>query len=78
MLDQLEKVNGRVQERGLEFLFQVDVFLFGIGALNVLGDVDERDDVDSELTENRADDVKVEDVVLGSFFGELLDRLALS
>ena len=75
LLDELEEVNGRVEERGLEFAFQVDVGVFGFGALHVLRYVDERGDVDGELREHRQDDVRVEDVVLRAFLGELLDRL---
>ncbi len=43
-------------------------------ALHVLGDVDERHDVDRKLTEYGADNVWIEDVVLRSFSGQLLDR----
>lgn len=43
--------------------------------MDVVGDVDERGDVDSELAEDGRDDVPVPDVVLRSLFGELFDRL---
>jgi hypothetical protein len=35
--------------------------------------VDKCDDVNGELAEDRADDVKVEDVVLGALFREAFD-----
>lgn len=44
-------------------------------ALNIIGEVDEGDDVDGELAENGANYVRVEDVGLGPFFGETLDGL---
>lgn len=75
MLDELEEVDGRVEEGGLEFLLEVRVGHFGFRALDILRDVDERGDVDGELAEDRADDVDVEDVVLGALFAEGFDRL---
>ena len=38
-------------------------------ALHVLGDVDERHDMDRKLTEHGADNVRVEDVMLRSLSG---------
>lgn len=64
MLDELEEVDGRVEEGGFEFLFEVRVGVFGLDALDVLRDVYESDDVYGELAEDGADDVDVEDVVL--------------
>jgi hypothetical protein len=75
LLDELQEVDCGVQKGGLEVLLQVWVGVLGLDALHVLRDVDERDNVDSELTEDRADDVDVEDVVLGSLLGEGLDGL---
>ena len=74
-MDELQKVDGAVQERGFEFLLEVDVGLAGLSTLHVLRDVDERDNVDGELAEDGANNVEVEDVVLGTFFGEAFDRL---
>ena len=45
-------------------------------ALDVGGDVDEGDDMDCELPQDRPDDVRVEDVRLGAFFGEAFDGLS--
>lgn len=44
-------------------------------ALDVLRDVDQCGNMNSELAKNRANDVKVEDIVLRSLFGQLFDRL---
>ena len=75
MLNELEEVDCGVEKRGLEVLFQVRVGVLGFDALDVLGDVDEGDDVDGELTEDGANDVNVEDVVLGTLFREGFDGL---
>ena len=75
LLDELEKVNGGVEEGGLEFFLEVRVGVLGLDALDVLRDVDEGGDVDCELAEDGADDVDVEDVVLGTFFGQSLNGL---
>ena len=40
-------------------------------------DVDQGDEVDSELAKDGADDVDVEDVVLGAFFREGFDGLTI-
>ena len=69
LLDKLQQVDGAVEEGGLEFAFEIDGLATGFGALHVIGYVNERGDVDGELAENRADDVRVEDVGLGPFFG---------
>ena len=75
LLDELEKVDGRVEQRRRELGLEVDA----LGARRDLvaepGNVDERDHVHGELAENGADDVKVEDVGLGTLLGETLDRL---
>ena len=69
LLDQLQQVDGAVEQRGLELALQIDAVLAGFGALHVVGDVDEGDDVDGELAEYGADDVEVEDVWLWALFG---------
>ena len=77
MLDELQEVDGRVEEGGLEFALEVDfgaVFAF-FEAVHEVGDVHEGGDVDGELAEDRGDDVPVPDVVLWAFAGELLDGL---
>ncbi len=71
----MEEVDGAVEKGGFEFAFKVDVVTARFVALNIVGEVDEGDDVDGELAENGANDVRVKDVRLGSFFGETLDRL---
>ena len=75
MLNELEEVDGAVEKGGFEFAFKVDVVAARFVALNIVGKVDEGDDVDGELAENGANDVGVEDVGLGTFFGETLDGL---
>jgi hypothetical protein len=40
-----------------------------------LGDIDERNDMDGELAEDRANDINVENVVLRALLGEGLDGL---
>jgi hypothetical protein len=75
LLDELEQVDGGVEERGLEFFLEVGHGLLGLGALHVLADVDEGGNVDGELAEDGADDVGVEDVVLWALFGEGFDGL---
>ena len=75
LLDQLEEVDGAVEERGLEFAFEVDVRGTRFGAMNVVGEIDQGRDVDGELAEDRADYVRVEDVGLRPFFGETFDGL---
>ena len=77
LLDELEQVDGGVEEGGLEFAFEVGGGGGGCGvvAVDVVGDVDEGGDVDGELAKDGADDVGVEDVGLRAFFGEALDGL---
>ena len=75
LLDELEEVDGAIEKGGFEFAFKVDVVAARFVALNIVGEVDQGDDVDGELAENGANDVRVEDVGLGPFFGETLDGL---
>lgn len=75
LLDELQEVDCGVQEGGLEVLFEIGVRVLGLDALHVLRYVDECDDVDCELAEDRADNVDVEDIVLGTLLGEGLDGL---
>ena len=71
----MEEVDGTVEKRGFKFAFKVDVVAARFVTLNIVGEVDEGDDVDGELAQNGANDVRVEDVGLGPFFGETLDGL---
>jgi hypothetical protein len=77
LLDELEEVNGTVEERRFELGLEVDLgaIFFLLELVDVVGDVDQSDDVDCELAEDGWDDVPVPDVVLWSLFGELFDRL---
>ena len=75
MLNELEEVDGAVKKGGLEVAFKVDVVAARFVALNIVGEVDEGDDMNPKLAENGANDVRVEDIGLGSFFGETLDGL---
>jgi hypothetical protein len=77
LLDELEEVDGAVQEGGLKLLFQIDlgaVFLL-FKLVDVVGDVDQGGNVDGELSEDGWNDVPIPDVVLWAFFGELFDGL---
>ena len=71
----MEEVDGTVEEGGFEFAFEVDVVAARFVALHVVGEVDEGDDVDGELAENGANDVRVEDIGFRPFFGETFDGL---
>ena len=77
LLDELQQVDGAVEERGLELALEVDgaAVFHGLELGHVLGDVDEGGDVDGELAEDRGDDVPVPDVVLRAFLRELLNGL---
>lgn len=75
MLDQLEEVDGGVEEGWVEFLFEIWIVFSGFETSDVAGDVDQRDNVDGELPKNTADDVDVENIRLRSLLGELFDRL---
>lgn len=75
LLDKLQKVDGRVKERRFEFTLKIDVRFLGLSALHVTGNVDQGDNVDSELSKNGADDVRVEDIRLGSFLRKSFNRL---
>jgi hypothetical protein len=52
LLDQLEQVDGRIEKRWLEFAFEVNVRLLGLRALDILGEVDKRPDMDCKLAED--------------------------
>ena len=74
-MDELEEVDGAVEEGGLELAFEVDVRVVGLDARDVAGDVDKGGDVDGELAQDGAHDVEIEDFGLWAFFGEGFDRL---
>lgn len=75
LLNELEQVHSAIEEGGFEFAFEVDLFSPGFAGLDVVGEVDEGGDVDGKLAEDGADDIGIEDVRLGPFFGEAFDRL---
>ena len=75
LLDELEEVNGAIEKGRFKLAFKVDVVAARFVASNIVGEVDEGDDVDGELAENGANDVRVEDIGLRSFFGETFDGL---
>jgi len=80
LLDELQEVDGAVEEGGLEFGFDVGIehevlFFEWLDGGDVARDVDKSDDVDCELAEDGTDDVRVEDVGLRAFFGECFDGL---
>ena len=70
LLDELEKVDGAIEEGGLKFALEVDLLSSGFDTLDVVGKVDEGDDMNGELAEDGADYVRIEDVGLGAFFRE--------
>jgi len=51
------------------------LFFERLDGSNVAGDVDECDNVDGKLAEDRTNDVGVEDVGLRAFFGKCFDGL---
>lgn len=65
LLRETQEVNGGIEQGRLEFLFEVNLapVLEGFGQL---GDVDQKDDVDGELEEDREEDVEIEDIAEGS------------
>lgn len=76
LLDQLEEIDCRVEQRGLELLLEVDFrALHGISALDVLRHIDKSGDMDSELAEDRANNVEVEDIMLRTLFRQSFDGL---
>lgn len=52
LLDKLQEVDGRVEKRGLEFTLKINIGFLGLGALHVSGNVDQSDNVDSELSKD--------------------------
>lgn len=77
LLDELQQVDCRVEQGWFEFLLRiwVEVRVLGRRDLGDLRDVDEGDDMDGELSEDRAYDVRIEDVGLRPLFRELFNRL---
>lgn len=75
LLDELQEVDSRVEERGLEFTLEVDVSLLGLSTLHISGNVDQSDDVNGELSKNGSDDVWVENVGLRSLLGKCFNGL---
>ena len=70
LLDELEKVDGAIEKGGFKFALEVDLLSSGFDTLDVVGKVDEGDNMDGELAEDGADYVRIEDVGLGAFFRE--------
>lgn len=78
LLDQLEEVDGGVEQARFELLSQVirvEAEVLGLMNLDVVGDVNQCDDVNGKLSENGADDVDVEDIGLRALFRELFNGL---
>lgn len=75
LLDELKQIDCRIEKGWLEFLFEIGVRNLGLSALDVLRDVDEGRDVNSELTKDRTNDVDVKDVVLRTFLTQGFDGL---
>jgi hypothetical protein len=85
LLDELQEVDCRVEERGLEISLEIDAILLSVDIVSIrrlgrrvadlrfntlypLGDIDQRYNMDGELSQNGSDDVEVEDVVLRPLF----------
>lgn len=77
LLDELQEVDGRVQQTWGEFTLQINILWQWAVLLDPVGDVDKSDDMNSELQEDRSDDVHVEDVWLWTLLGKLLNRLGV-
>jgi hypothetical protein len=75
LLDELQEVDSRVEEGWLKLLLEIGVGVLRLDTLNVLRDVDQSCNMDSKLSEDGANDVGVEDVVLWSLFRESLNSL---
>lgn len=75
LLNELQEVDGRVEQRGLKIFLKIRVGVLWLDALDVLRDVDQGSDMNSKLSEDRANNVGVEDVVLRSLLGQRLDGL---
>ena len=75
LLDELKQVDCAVEEGRFEFAFEVDLLGARLDASNIVGEVDERDNMDGKLAEDRPDDVRIEDIRLGSFFREAFNGL---
>lgn len=77
LLDELQKIDGRVEKRGLKLLLQIDLasrrLLFEL--VDVVGDVDQSDDMHNELPKHGGDDVPIPDVVLRPLLRERFDSL---
>lgn len=72
---QLKQVHGRVENGGLELSVQISQVLSRLNLVNLGSDVDESDNVDGKLAQNRTHNVLVEDTGLGSFSRQLLNGL---
>lgn len=75
LLDELKEIDGRVEQRGLKLLLEIRVGVLWLDALDVLRDINEGSDMNSKLSEDRADNISVENVVLRSLLGQRLDGL---
>ena len=75
LLDELEQIDSAVEEGWFEFAFKIDLLGSRFNTLHVVGEVDEGNDVDGELAEDRANDVRIEDVGLWPFLREAFDGL---
>ena len=68
MLDELQEIDGAVEERRFKLAFKIDVAT-GLDTLDVIRDVDESADVDGKLAKDGANDVWVENIWLWALFG---------
>ena len=75
LLDELKQVDCAVEEGRFKFAFEVDLLGARLDTSDIVGEVDERDNMDGKLAEDRPDDVRIEDVRLGAFFREAFNGL---
>ena len=78
LLHKLEEIDGAVEKRWLEFSLEIDIASLGLGLVDVIRNVDQRNDMNGKLSQDRSDDVEVEDVGLRSFLRQAFDGLKTS
>lgn len=71
----MEEIDCAVEKRRFELTLEIDVVAARFHALNVASEVNEGDNMNGELAQDRADNVRIEDVGLRTFFRETFDGL---
>ena len=77
LLNKLKEIDGAVEQRWLKLLFEIDLLaVFSwLELVDIIGDVDQGDNVDCELGKYRRDDVPIPDVVLRSLSRQCFNGL---